>query len=402
MNLDKIEQNILNFLILISLIFFFYISQNNFYGADHDTFSQVDTFIRIVEEGKYYRSRTYGFPVSEILLGGSIFFFGAKISSLIVAITFSLSILFFFYAFGKDAKNNLNFKIFILLCFTNPILVFDNLNIIDYPISLFFFSLGCFFSRKKEYILMSIFFGLCLGSRINFALFIFIYFIFFQKIDLQTLFKNFALTFFIGGLFYLPFLISINFSYDSFKEIKTLGGLRFDHTSNLEFMFIEQFSRFLYKIIYSFGIIPFFIISFLFIKFFIQNKFIKLSKYKTEILIIISNLLLFYLLPTKTAIISLVVIFVYLIITEFFKKKYLYILILFNIFSFFFTINFIKINYKYENPCKPKQAISAKVQFYFDEGHIKKYLEKSFNNMECSVIELPFNYGDKFLIKKMN
>ena len=71
MNLDKIEQNILNFLILICLIFFFYISQNNFYGADHDTFSQVDTFIRIIEEGKYYRSRTFGFPVSEILLGGT-------------------------------------------------------------------------------------------------------------------------------------------------------------------------------------------------------------------------------------------------------------------------------------------------------------------------------------------
>ena len=58
MNLDKIEQNILNFLILICLIFFFYISQNNFYGADHDTFSQVNTFIRIIEDGKYSRSRT--------------------------------------------------------------------------------------------------------------------------------------------------------------------------------------------------------------------------------------------------------------------------------------------------------------------------------------------------------
>jgi hypothetical protein len=400
MNSDKIEQNILNFLILICLIFFFYISQNNFYGADHDTFSQVDTFIRIIEEGKYYRSRTFGFPVSEILLGGSIFFFGAKISSLIIAIIFSLSVVFFFNALKKEQKNNSNLKIFILLCFTNPILVFDNLNIIDYPISLFFFSLGCFFASKKEHILMSIFFGICLGCRINFALFILIYLIFSNKIEFQILLKNLILTFLIGGLFYLPFLISINFSYDSFNKIQTLGGLRFDNTSNLELMFFEQISRFVYKIIYSFGFIPSLIILLLFIQFFTQHKLIKILKYKTEILIILSNLLLFFLLPTKTAIISIVVIFIYLMITELSKKKYLYIMILFNIISFFISINIVNINYKYSDPCKPKQAINAKIQFYLDEGHIKKYLDKSFNNMECSVIELPFNYGNKFLIKR--
>lgn len=334
------------------------------------------------------------------MLGGSIFFFGAKISSFIIAIIFSLSIVFFFHAFKKEQKNNLNLKIFILLCFTNPILVFDNLNIIDYPISLFFFSLGCFFASKKEYILMSIFFGICLGCRINFALFILIHLIFFHKIEFQTLLKNFILTFLIGGLFYLPFLISINFSYDSFNKIQTLGGLRFENTSNLELMFFEQLSRFVYKIIYSFGFIPSLIILLLFIQFFIQHKPIKIFKYKTEILIILSNLLLFFLLPTKTAIISIVVIFIYLIITELSKKKYLYVMILFNIISFFISINIVNINYKYSDPCKPKQAINAKIQFYLDEGHIKKYLDKSFNNMECSVIELPFNYGNKFLIKR--
>ena len=389
MNLNKIEQNILNFLILICLLFFFYISQNNYYGADHDTFSQVDTFIRIIEEGKYYRSRTYGFPVSEILLGGSIFFLGDKITSLIIAVIFSLTIIIFFLSFKKDEKNDLNFKLFTLLCFTNPILVFDNLNIIDYPISLFFFSLGCFFSTKKEYILMSIFFGICLGCRINFALFIIIYLIFFHIKEFQILLKNLFLTFFVGGLFYLPFLISINFSYNSFNQIQTLGGLRFD-----------QFSRFLYKIIYSFGFIPSLVILWVTCQFFLKNKIVTILKYKTEIFIIFSNLLLFFLLPTKTAIISIVVIFIYLIITELSKKKYLYIIILFNILSFFISINFININYKYSDPCKPKQAINAKIQFYLDEGYIKKYLDKSFNNMECSVKELPFNYGNKFLIKK--
>ncbi len=401
MNLNKIEQNILNLLILICSIFFLYISQNNYYGSDHDTFSQVDTFIRIIEEGKYYRSRTFGFPVSEILLGGSIFFLGDKITSLIIAIIFSLSIIIFFIAFKKIEKNNLNFKIFILLCFTNPILVFDNLNIIDYPISLFFFSLGCFFSVKKEYILMSIFFGICLGCRINFALFIIIYLVFCQKIQYQILFKNLFLIFFIGGLFYLPFLISINFSYNSFNEIKTLGGIRFDHSANLELGF-AQISRFFYKIIFSFGLIPALVIMWISFKLFKDNEFQKIFRYKTEIIIILSNLLLFFLLPTKTAIISIVTIFVYLIITELSKKEYLYIIILFNIISFFISMNFININYRYSDPCKPKQAMNAKIQFYFDEGHIKKYLNKSYNNMKCSVIELPFNYGSKFLIKKNN
>tara|TARA_A100001011_G_scaffold300224_1_gene313505 strand:- start:12698 stop:13903 length:1206 start_codon:yes stop_codon:yes gene_type:complete len=401
MNLNKIEQNILNLLILICSIFFLYISQNNYYGSDHDTFSQVDTFIRIIEEGKYYRSRTFGFPVSEILLGGSIFFLGDKITSLIIAIIFSLSIIIFFIAFKKIEKNNLNFKIFILLCFTNPILVFDNLNIIDYPISLFFFSLGCFFSVKKEYILMSIFFGICLGCRINFALFIIIYLVFYQKIQYQILFKNLFLIFFIGGLFYLPFLISINFSYNSFNEIKTLGGIRFDHSANLELGF-AQISRFFYKIIFSFGLIPALVIMWISFKLFKDNEFQKIFRYKTEIIIILSNLLLFFLLPTKTAIISIVTIFVYLIITELSKKEYLYIIILFNIISFFISMNFININYRYSDPCKPKQAMNAKIQFYFDEGHIKKYLNKSYNNMKCSVIELPFNYGSKFLIKKNN
>ena len=86
----------------------------------------------------------------------------------------------------------------------------------------------------------------------------------------------------IGGSFYIPYLISHDFSISLISKTHTLGGLRFETDEQLKFMLFEQSSRFAYKIIKIFGFLPFIIIFISIFYFFIKNKtldFIKENKF---------------------------------------------------------------------------------------------------------------------------
>ena len=73
------------------------------------------------------------------------------------------------YLLSNFEKNN--FKLFLILCLSNQVLFFDNLEPIDYSWALLPFLLVYFFF-KKRYELAILFFGISIGSRINFFLFI--------------------------------------------------------------------------------------------------------------------------------------------------------------------------------------------------------------------------------------
>ena len=81
----------------------------------------------------------------------------------------------------KERKNLL--PIFLLLCLSNPTIFFDNLEPIDYSWSLAPFAIGCYFYKKRIYDLALLFFCICIGARLNFALFVIFFISFFDNGD---------------------------------------------------------------------------------------------------------------------------------------------------------------------------------------------------------------------------
>jgi hypothetical protein len=81
---------------------------------------------------------------------------------------------------------------------------------------------------------------------------------------------------------------------------------------------------------------------------------------------------MFFFIPTKTTILSLSIIFIYILITNFFKKKFIIIIIILNIFSWFLSLSFIDIKYKYTDPCREVVATEATFKLSIQPGFYKQ------------------------------
>ena len=218
------------------------------------------------------------------------------------------------------------------------------------------------------------------------------------KYDLIKLSKYLILLTILSSLFYLSIFISNKLSLSFF--FNTLG-LRYENVGGSSFLLYDQLGRFIYKIIKSFGFLSFLIILPLILNLVISNKIKKIYfNYKNQIYLILINLLLFFLIPTKTSIISMVIILTYLILKDLFKKKYLFLIIFLNCVTFFIVIDFLKIDYRYKDPCKARQAVGVKFKINLQEGYLQRYLIESKNNLMCSYQEFPKKYSEPYLLQK--
>jgi hypothetical protein len=385
----------LNLFIFLILILILILSQRNYYGNDVDTYAVINTFLQFIEESFYSPSRLYGSPLAEFILGFLLYNFGPNFTNFLIVFLFIASI-YFLSKFFLGLNDKVNKKLFILLCISNPLLVFDNINISDYPLALFFFSLGLYFYKKNNLIGLFLFCS-SIACRTNFILFSSLIIILNHKISLLTL-RNLLIMFIFVIILYYPSLLF----YD-YKPINNspLGGLRFEIGEEYKFIFKNQVGRFFYKVIILIGFIQSIIIFFYII---INLSKIKikdiLNKYYFEILLILLNLFVFLLLPTKISIISLFIILFYIILVRIIRQEVIYLLIILNLFSIFIYIDFLKINYRFEDKCKPIQAISANFEFSLKEGHLYQYLESSKYNFICRVIDIPKKYRDQYYEQK--
>ena len=112
---------------------------------------------------------------------------------------------------------------------------------------------------------------------------------------------------------------------------------------------------------------------YIFYKIFKSN--VKLEKYKFLFLLIISNLLLFLYIPAELSYLQPAIIATYLIIIQTFKKKLILIIIFLNFMNWGTNLQILKINYKDNSLCAPKQAISASLDFKFIKGAIYNYFD---------------------------
>ena len=148
----KFQKNKLFFLTSLFLIFFgIYLSYVGGYGSDEDTLPMITTFEQIYYNGDIITSRFTGYPVSEIGIGFLSFYFGSFLANLVTFSLLIISLIFIFLTFNYKQKNFLDLlPIFLVLCLSNSIIFFDNLEPIDYSWSLAPFAIGSFFYTKKN------------------------------------------------------------------------------------------------------------------------------------------------------------------------------------------------------------------------------------------------------------
>ena len=374
-------------LITISLIFLGILtSLYKGYGDDLDSHALILSFIGVLENGIYSPSRFYGSPFGELFYGFIGYNFGSFLGSFLSYCFFLFSIILIFASYSKSKINQKDLFLFILICISNPVLYFDNTNPSDYPLSLFLFSAGLFLFKKNDKFYSIIFFALTIATRANFALLIIVFLIYEMfkdkrdyKSSLLVLFYSIA----ISSLFYLPIFIQSKFSL---SFISNGGG------PDLTFKALTP--RFLYKTYLSIGVFSSIFIIYLFIA--NIKKIKKLLLNNKDLVILISlNLLVFYFIPTKTSIISLVIILFYVFLFKLVNKKknFIYPVIFFNLLFYIVSYQLFDFKYKYSGKCEPIEAVGAKFQFKIDKGY---FLQRS-DFMKNQIICVSKAFGDNSL-----
>ena len=388
------------FLILISLFTGFYIALTNSYGYDNDTYRMFNTFLNLIHNGIYIPSRNPGSPVAEIGIGTLAWIGGSKLTNSFTLILFFLSISLFPFAFRKDFKYQ-NYLLFISLCATSPLLLFENTHSIDYSWALFFFTLGAFLKfRTKYYYLSIICFVLAVGSRSIYALYIIPISLFNFNTEYEQKLSQ-RITYLISCLF----CCALVFVPVWFKNYLNLDWIRTFEPNQQGIYGI--LARFFYKNIMNFGVVQSIIIIFFGFKN-LSNKrkilWIKENNFSALIIIILINLVVFLKLPAEPMYMQISIVSIFYILAYGFEFKkinkfFLIFIISMNLFSWYKNIDILKIQYATDNPCSVF-AVNAKPNLYLKEGKIDWLLEKN-KNINCYYKSLNnFNgvdYSDRVL-----
>ena len=207
----------------------YYLTLLKGYGSDGDTTGLIGTYVTFIEKGIYSPSRGYGHPVAEIIIGFLSYNFGAVVSTYLSFLVFFISLIFFYNSFKEYFFEN-RLKLFLILCFSNSLLLFDNINSSDFPWSLFFFSLGFLLMRKEKYFFCCIFFALSVGCRYNFIAFVYAAIFSHWIINIKQIsfikiaIISFGILVFILAIFFpIYFLYSENISFAFYDRVAVPG-----------------------------------------------------------------------------------------------------------------------------------------------------------------------------------
>lgn len=326
MNLPKIYNLLLYFILFLTISFGVHLSFVNNYGWDWDTYGMINTFHNILEKNIYIKSRGTGYIVPELGIGFLSYFFGSFVTNLFC---FALLIfgLFFFYASFEKKKKQKEFLFFLLFCLSNYIILGDSTVPMDYSWSFCFFSLGLFFYSKNKSELAIIFWCLCIGSRLNYIIFI-IPSVLLLKNNLKYKLKILIIicTIFFGGLFYLPSWFSSGFTLDFIFTRQWYNHYRPD--ALLSYLGI---GKFLYKVFLSIGYLSLVVIIFNFVYLKFKNNLIFFLTYKLLNTLILLNLILYFFFPWQQAHLWIFIISLYYLLIKYFNFKVISILIVLNI-----------------------------------------------------------------------
>jgi hypothetical protein len=359
-----LENYLLSISIVLIVLYGFYLCFIGGYGSDEDTLPMIYVFESKLFDGRFVSSRFTSYPIPEIGIGFLSYFFGSYAASSITFIFHLIGLILIFFSF-ENKFNLQKLNLFLILSLSSPVLFFDNLEPIDYSWAFLFFSIGMFFYSRRIFEIAILAFAFSVGCRLNFIIFVLVAIFFFNNSNLINYKKRiilFVCTFIISGLFYLPVWFDNGFGLNWITAARPV-----------EQGIFGLLARFSYKTWLAFGLLQTFLILFIFYKTFKSN--IKVEAYRFLFLLIISNLLLFLYIPAELSYLQPAIIATYLIVIQTYKKKLILILIFLNFVSWGTNLQILKINYKDNSLCAPKQAISASLDFKFIKGAIYNYFD---------------------------
>lgn len=361
------------YLILISILIIFglYLCFIGGYGSDEDTLPMIYVFEARLADGRFVSSRFTSYPIPEIGLGFLSYFLGSWAANTTTFIFHLIGLVFIFLAFEDKFELN-KFYLFFLLSLSSPILFFENLEPMDYSWAFLFFSIGLYFYSKKIFEIAVLGFAFAVGCRLNFIIFVVLAIFFYRhsiKINYQKKIIIFLCSFISSGLFYLPVWFDNSFGLNWITAARPI-----------EQGILGLFSRFTYKTWLAFGLIQFLILIYSFYKLYRSST--ELNKQRVFIILIISNLLLFFYIPAELSYLQPAIIFTYLVLVKTLNKKLISILIFLNFISWTINFQILQIEYKDNSVCAPKHAIAASFKFNILDGAVKNFFE-SRKMIEC-------------------
>ena len=349
-------------LILSILAFGFYLCFVGGYGSDEDTLPMIYVFEARLSDGRFVTSRFTSYPIPEIGIGFLSYFLGSWASNLATFSFFLIGVVLFYFSFSKKIDYE-NFKYYIILCLSSPVLFFDNLEPMDYSWAFLFFSLGTFFLSRKIFELAILAFAFAVGSRMNFLIFSILVIFFFNYENKITIQKKTILAFcvfVVSGLFYLPIWYHNGFGLNWITAARPM-----------EQGFFGLAARFSYKTLLSIGLLQFIFIIYL-LKRNILSKEVY-NNYKIFFILIASNLLLFLYIPAELSYLQPALIILYFILSQKISRKLILILIFLNFSNWLINFDILKIKHKDNSLCGAKYAISANFNLSIKKGSLDKF-----------------------------
>ncbi len=356
------EYYILKIILFLFFILGIYLSFIGGYGSDEDTLPLIGAYESMLGGKNLMASRFTPYPVAELGIGFLSYNFGSFVTNIFTFSFLFFGLFFFYYAFSEDIDQQ-KLCFFLILCLSNPVLFFDNLEPIDYSWAFFPLAIGAFFLKKRVFEIAIIFFGISIGTRIYFLLFVAAIIFFYNFKSKQSFQKKIILffsSFFVGGLFYLPIW---------FENGLNLAWLTAATPNNQGVFGLS--ARFIYKIIMSYSLITF--CSIIIILFY-KNYFKNIFTWRAGTMIILFNLILFFFIPAELSYLQPMLIASYFIISKNFKKNMIMLVILIQLFSWLYEIKFLKIFYSSNNKCDNIEAISAELDLKLIKGRFFQFI----------------------------
>ena len=369
---------------------------SSYYGGDLDTYSMLSSFLGVLHGGVYVPSRFTGYPVAEFGIGFLAWLGGSSLSNIVTFLLYVASVIIFPFCLQKQPSFGV-YLAFVALAITSPVLVFDNIQSMDYSWGLFFWVAGTFalvrFGSKELFIIFN---ALAIGSRPSFALFaaasLYGFASFGGALSVKSGLQDWRpillfTTFFSGGLFYLPNWLIHRFSLSwiaaASSDFMGAHGLlaRIFYKGLLSIGFAQScllilaFAWLGLKLVRSISLIR---LRYLISEFCKQNRFL--------LLVVIFNLCIFVKIPHEVSYLQPGLLAFYWLLCAFFSSSCVWILVslvILNLLNWFVEPQILDITYRDASLCGAKQAIAAKPSRSLKPGRIHQYLEVEKKKLSC-------------------
>lgn len=335
------------------------------YGADDDIYRIILSGQNLFLNGEYIPSRFQGALIPELIIGptsliGSFYF------SNFISVILGVSSLYLFHSLVLKILDSEKASIATCLVALNPYFIIASTTSMDYIYSIFFILVCISMLQKKYFIFAAVFASFAISSRISNSLIIFVIYVYhiylyYESQDIKSSLKYFlsgVLGVFFMVILFLPVFFHWNYSFGFFSY--TIG----------DWSILGYISRFLYKNVALYGLVPFTMILYLIIS--NLKKLPKKAHVVFAIAIIIVQELLFLKIPLQVSYILPLVFIVFIIVSYLATKKSLLILLLIVFVNSFVTLDVLKFTYNDEG----NEAIDATPGLFIKKGIFLEEIEQ--------------------------